>query len=78
MAKNMIIIIVYINIGKTVTQIDKLKSILSQLHYKHLVEQYKAKGVNFRSHLYVSEVHLITKIKFHERENEGHKKAVSV
>lgn len=59
-------------IGKTETQTDKLKSILSQLHYKHLVDQYEARGVNFRSHLYVPEVHPITEMEFHEREDEGH------
>lgn len=59
-------------IGKTETQTDKLKSILSQLHYKYLVEQYEAKGISFCSHLYVPEVHPITEMEFHEREDEGH------
>lgn len=61
-----------IYVGKTETQTDQLKSILSQLHYKYLVEQYEAKGISFRSHLYVPEVHPITEMEFHEREDEGH------
>ena len=63
---------VHIIIGETETQTDKLKSILSQLHYKHLVEQYEAKGVNFHSHLYVPEVHPVTIMEFHECKDEGH------
>ena len=63
---------VCIIVGKTETQTDKLKSILFQLHYKHLVEQYEAKGVNFRFYLYVPEAHPITKMEFHECEDEGH------
>ena len=61
-----------IYVGKTETQTDQLKSILSQLHYKYLVEQYEAKGISFRSHLYVPEVHPITEMEFHEHEDEGH------
>lgn len=61
-----------ITVGKSETTAEKLKSILAQLHYKYLVLQYEAKGVNFRSHFYVPDIHPITKTEFHEREDESH------
>ena len=36
------------------------------------VMEWEEKGVPFRSHAYVPEVHPLTKTDFHEREDEGH------
>ena len=47
-------------------------SILAQLHYKYEVLEWEKKGVPFKSHIYVPEVHPITKCPFHEREDETH------
>ena len=60
------------HIGKSETVVEKLKSVLSQLHYKYLILLYEAKGVDFRSHVYVPDIHPITKMEFHDREDEGH------
>ena len=62
----------YTYIGKTEDKLCMLRSILAQLHYKYEVLEWEKKGVPFRSHLYVPEVHPITKCPFHEREDETH------
>ena len=62
----------HICIGKSETVVEKLKSVLSQLYYKYLILRYEAKGVKFRSHQYVPDIHPITKTEFHDREDEGH------
>lgn len=49
-----------------------LRSILSQLQYKYEVDSWSAKGVPFKQHMYVPEVHPITGVGFCEREDEGH------
>ena len=51
---------------------EKLRSILAQLEYKHQVMSWVSKGVPFNKHLYVPEVHPITGLGFCEREDEGH------
>ena len=51
---------------------DKLRSILAQFEYQHLVKSWNAKGVPFLMHMYVPEIHPITDEEFHEREDEGH------
>lgn len=51
---------------------EKLRSILAQLDYHHQVNTWHDKGVPFKDHLYVSEVHPITGMQFCEREDEGH------
>ena len=48
-----------------------LCSILALLEYRHQVMEWEEKGVPFRSHAYVPEVHPLTKTDFHEREDEG-------
>ena len=54
------------------TTVDKLRSILAQLHYRHTVREWDANGVPFRTFMYVPEVHHISNKVFHEREDEGH------
>ena len=49
-----------------------LRSILAQLEFAHIVREYDDRGVKFRSHLHVPEVHPLTKEVFLEREDEGH------
>ncbi|XP_065911420.1 uncharacterized protein [Dysidea avara] len=58
--------------GKDETKAEKLKSILAQLEYKHQVDLWKSKGVPFKEHLYVPEIHPKTGLGFCEREDEGH------
>ena len=51
---------------------DQLRSILAQLEYAHVVNNYEKNGVPFRAHVYVPEVHPATTEIFYERENEAH------
>lgn len=59
-------------IGKTESPLEMLRSIHSQLFYQHSVLEWEEKGVPFRSHVYVPEVHPETGAVFQEREDEGH------
>ena len=59
-------------IGEKETTVDKLRSILAQLHYRHTVREWDANGVPFRTFMYVPEVHHISNKVFYEREDEGH------
>ena len=47
-------------VGKDETMTEKLKSILAQLEYSHLVNLGHSKGLPFKDHLYVPEVHPVT------------------
>ena len=58
--------------GKDETQVDKLRSILAQLEYKHQIDMWHSKGIPFKDYLYVPEVHPITGLQFCEREDEAH------
>ena len=49
-----------------------LKSILSQLEYKHTILEWQKKNVPFCSCIYVPESHPSTGVQFHEREDEAH------
>ena len=49
-----------------------LRSILAQLHYQYEIMEWERKGVPFQSRLYVPEIHPITGIHIHEREDETH------
>ena len=60
------------SIEKEETQTDMLRSILAQLEFAHIIHEYDNHGVEFRSHLHVSEVHPLTGETFLEREDEGH------
>lgn len=59
-------------IGKDETKVEKLHSILAKLEYTHCVNLLNSKGVHFKNHLYVPEVHPITGVEFCEREYESH------
>lgn len=52
--------------------IEKARSILAQLEYRYQILYWTSKGVPFRWHFYVPELHPITSEAFHEREDEGH------
>ncbi len=58
--------------GKTETLLEMLRSTLAQLHYRYEIMEWERKGVPFRSHIYVPEVHPVTGLPFHEREDEAH------
>lgn len=51
---------------------DMLRSILSQFEYTYLVCDWDRKGVPFRTYFYVPEIHPITGVEFHEREDDAH------
>ena len=59
-------------IGKTETRVEKLQSILVQLEYAHQIHRFSSNGIPFNKHLYVPEIHPITKVEFCEREDEAH------
>ena len=54
------------------TSIQKLRSILAQMEYTYQVCCWDANGVLFRTHVYVPEIHPVTEMEFHEREDEAH------
>ena len=54
------------------TREDKLRSVLAQLEFHKQILEYEEKGVPFRTHLYVAEVHPISGLEFHEREDDAH------
>ena len=49
-----------------------LRSILAQFEYTFQVCDWDRKGVPFKVHFYVPEVHPITGAEFHEREDDAH------
>ena len=59
-------------IVKTETLEEMLRSILAQLHYAKSVIEWDGKGVPFRTHAYVPEIHPVTSSPFQEREDEAH------
>ena len=54
------------------TPTESLRSILAQLEYAYVVREYVKQGVQFDQHLYVPEMHPVTKAPFCEREDETH------
>ena len=54
------------------THDDKIRSVVAQLEYFHQVLEYEKAGVPFRTYLYVPEVHPISEMVFHEREDDAH------
>ena len=60
------------SVSKDETTVEKLRSIMVQLEYTYQINSWHAKGVPFKHHVYVPEVHLTTGIEFCEREDEGH------
>ena len=49
-----------------------LRAILAQREYTNIVNEWHRKGVPFKDHLYVPEIHPNTGVEFCEREDEGH------
>lgn len=66
-----------IHAGEEEGKLEKIRSILAQLEYKYQIEYWEAKGVPFKSHIYVPENHPLTGMMFMEREDEGHVLKVS-
>ena len=58
--------------GKDETRVEKFRSVLAQLEYRYQVNDWHSKGIPFKDHLYVPEVHPLTGAEFCEREDEGH------
>ena len=68
----------YTCVGKDKSKVEKLRSILAQLEYKYQINLWQSKGVPFKNHLYVPEVHPVTGLDFCEREDEAHALKVSL
>ena len=60
------------SVGVTETLNDQMKSILSQLEYKHTVYTYEQNRIPFRTYMYVPEIHPSTNAIFFEREDVAH------
>ena len=60
------------SLGIDESKLEKVCSIMAQLEYRYQVNTWDAKGIPFKKHLYVPEVHLETGKPFCEREYEGH------
>ena len=58
--------------GKDEGITEQMRSILAQFEFTDLVLEWTSKGVPFQTHLYVPEVHPVTKMTFCEREDEAH------
>ena len=58
--------------GKDENKVEKLHSILAQLECKHQINHWNSKGVPFKDHLYVAEVHLVTSIQFCDSADKSH------
>ena len=65
-------------LGNIETEINQLRSILVQLEFTHVVRQYDERGIPFRVHLHVPEIHPYIGNIFLEREDEGHVLKVTV
>lgn len=65
------ILLFYVNVDKTETSM-MLRAILAQREFTYIVNEWHRKGIPFRDHLYVPEVHPDTGVEFCEREDEGH------
>ena len=60
------------SVGKDESTVEKLRSIMAQLEYTYQINTWHTKGVPFKHHVYVPEIHPSTSIEFCEREDEGH------
>ena len=65
-------------VEKTETRKDKLCSILAQFEYAHRILQWEEGGIEFKTHMYVPEVHPETHDVFYEREDEAHVLKVNI
>ena len=72
--KHIILCFVFLsyNAGKTETLREKLCSILAQFEYQYRIQMWHDKGVDFKTFLYVPEIHPETGETFIEREDEAH------
>ena len=57
---------------KTEYLAHKLRSIIAQLEFRFIIDEWEKKGAPFRTYLYVPEIHPITNAVFSEREDEVH------
>lgn len=60
------------SLGKEETTVEKLRSIMAQLEYSYQINSWHAKGILFKHHVYIPEIHPVTQMEFCEREDEGH------
>lgn len=67
-----IILFYSVVIGTKEDIMDKRRSILAQLEFTYRIHEWEAKGIHFRSYLYVPENHPLTQKPFYEREDEAH------
>ena len=58
--------------GKQERRQDKLRSVIGQMEFSYQVNRWTERGIPFKTHLYVPEIHPATQTQFHEREDEGH------
>ena len=65
------ILLFYVNVDKTETLTEMLCAILALREFTYIVIEWRRKGVPFRDHLYVPEVHPDTGVEFCERDDEG-------
>ena len=61
-----------ITTGEAETITDKMRSILAQLEFKYQILEWERKGVPFRQHIYVPEIHPVSKEVYCEMEDEAH------
>ena len=57
-------------LGQEDITVEKLRSILAQLEYKHQIEYWEMKEIPFKSHIQVPKVHPLTGLMFCEHEDE--------
>ena len=62
----------YCYAGKSETLREKLCSILAQFEYQYCIQMWHNKGIDFKTYLYVPEVHPETGEMFIEREDDAH------
>ena len=63
---------IYTATGKSESLKDKLRSIIAQFEYQYRIKIWEERGVEFKTYLYVPEVHPETNDIFYEREDEAH------
>ena len=62
----------HITIGQPETVTDMMRSILAQLEYKYQNLECERKGVPFPQHVYVPEIHPVSKQVYWEMEDKPH------
>jgi len=58
--------------GQTEKFEDQLRSVLAQYQFVYEINKYEAKGVMFKTYMYVPEENVHTRQIFYEREDEAH------